>query len=174
MSWVEYTGNLEGILMGASCILAGYLGAHSPVGHSVVQKLLLEPHLHLDGGRFLGAHRAMTRSWRRAHGIGSSRHDGGDTWLDFGSTWQHLAGLKGAWKITWAVGDLDGWIILGPGNSVRDRARHVSQTRATFGPIRSREFGKYGGNGDWPFCDQSPRVNRPSHHKLSLSKLLAS
>jgi hypothetical protein len=29
------------------------------------------------------------------------------------------------------------------------------------------------GKVDWPSYDQSPRANRPSHHELSLSKLLA-
>jgi len=74
-------------------MLAGYLGTCSPVGHFVIQKLLLEPHLHLDGGRFLGAHRVPTRPWGRAHGVHSGRREGGDTWHDFDSTWQRLAGL---------------------------------------------------------------------------------
>jgi hypothetical protein len=79
--------------MGAGWILAGYLGTCSPVGHSVIQKLLLEPHLHLDGGWFLGAHRAPARPWSRAYGVDYSRRVGGDTWYDFGSTWEHLDSL---------------------------------------------------------------------------------
>jgi hypothetical protein len=65
--------------MGAGRILAGYLGTCSPVGHSVIQKLLLEPHLHFDIERFLGVHRATTRPWGCAHAVGSSRREGEDT-----------------------------------------------------------------------------------------------
>jgi len=43
------------------------------------------------------------------------------------------------------VGVFGGWTSLGTGCTARDWARYVSQTRAAFGPIRSRRFRKNGG-----------------------------